>query len=305
MPILTGSQSEVWYTPETVFGTTPATPTWEQVCYISSTLGLTKDSIEKGCLNSTRQVEDSRHGNKQVGGDIVGELDYGNFDDLIEAAMLGTWTANVLEVGTTFRSFTIERKFLNLTVPEFHRTTGDIINTMAVSVQPNAMVGLTFGVIGKDLDPATAEVAGSVYSAMTERPPFDSFTGTFNEGGSPSAVITGVDFTLENGYEAAFVLGSDTTIQPSDGKCRVTGTLTYFYESKAIYDKFINETESSIDFTLIDQDGNSMQFEFPNIQYNGGNPDISDEGQVTVTAEFQALYDQAEGTTLKITRTPV
>jgi len=231
-------------------------------------------------------------------------MEYGAFDDILEAVMCGTWATNVLKSGTTRRSFTLERKFADLDTPEFHRYTGVEFNTLSLSISPNAMVGATFSVVGKDLSLATAEVASSTYSADIGNTPFDSFTGSITEGGSSIATVTSLEITIENGLEPLFSVGADTTNRPSIGKSRVTGSLTTYFDSKALYEKFINETASEIVCTLTDTAGNDIQIDIPNVKYNSGQPDVSGEGAVTIAMDFVALYSSSDASQLVITRTP-
>ena len=304
MAIANGAQDSLHYIAESTYGTTPATPTWTPLPHNATTLALTKDAIESEKLRGDRQIEDFRHGNKSIGGDVTSEMEYGAFDDILEAVMCGAWTTNVLKSGTTRRSFTLERKFADLATPEFHRYEGVEFNSMAISIAPNSMVTATFSVIGKDLSLATAEVASSTYSADVGNTPFDSFTGSITEGGSSIATVTSLEFTIENGLEPLFSVGADTTNRPSIGKSRVTGTLTTYFDSKTLYEKFINETSSEIVCTLTDTAGNDIQIDIPNVKYNSGQPDVSGEGAVTVAMDFVALYSSSDASQLVITRTP-
>ena len=303
MAIANGAQHSLHYIAESTYGTTPSTPTWTPLPHTGTTLALTKDAIESEKLRGDRQIEDFRHGNKSIGGDVSSELEYGAFDDILEAVMCGSWSTDVLKSGTTRRSFTLERKFADLATPEFHRYTGVEFNSLALSISPNAMVGATASVIGKDLALATSEVASSTYSSDVGNTPFDSFTGSITEGGSSIATVTSLEMTIENGLEPLFSVGSDTTNRPSIGKSRVTGTLVTYFDSKALYEKFINETASEIVCTLTDVDGNSLQFDIPNVKYNSGQPDVSGEGAVTVSMDFVALYSSSDTSQLVITRT--
>jgi hypothetical protein len=247
-------------------------------------------------------VEDIRHGNKTVGGEVTAELEYESFDDMIEAVLCGTWASDVLKAGTTRRSFTIQRKFGDLSPAEYHTYKGCEINSIALSISPNAMVGCTFGVVGKDLTLATSPITGSTFAADAGNIPFDSFTGSIQEGGSTIATVTSIEFTLENGLEPLFSVGSQTTNRPSIGRSRVTGTLTTYFSSKTLYEKFLNETSSSITLTLLDLDGNSYEFDFSNVKYNSGQPDVSGEGAITIAMDFVALFDSTDDSQIKITR---
>lgn len=303
MTIANGAQHSLHYVAESTYGTTPSTPTWTPLPHTGTSLALTKDGIESEKLRGDRQVEDFRHGNKSVAGDITGELEYAAFDDMLEAALCGSWAVDELKAGTTRRSFTFERKFADLSTPEYHRYTGCEVNALSISVSPNAMVTTTFGIIGKDLTTNTTQVASSVYSSDVGNSPFDSFTGSILEGGSSIGVVTAFELSLENGIEPLFAVGSQTTNRPSIGKSRLTGTLTTYFESKTLYDKFINETSSSIALTLTDLDGNDYLIELGNVKYNSGQPDVSGEGAVTIALEFVGLYDDADASNIVITRT--
>jgi hypothetical protein len=305
MSIANGAQHSIHYIAEATYGTTPATPAFLPFPNTGTNLAMTKDGIESEKLRGDRQVEDFRHGNQSIGGDITAELEYGSLDDILQAVLCGTWASDVLKAGITRRSFTIERKFADLTVPEWHRYTGCEFNTLAISVSPNAIVSATFGIIGKGLALATTAIAGSTYAAPSSVQPFDSFTGSIQEGGAAIAVVTSIEFTLENGLEPVFAVGSKTTNRPSIGKSRLTGTMTTYFQSKTLYEKFINETSSSILLELVDLAGNTYDFDFSNVKYNSGQPDVSGEGAVTVSMDFVALYDATDASQIVITRDPV
>ena len=299
----TGARHSMAFIPEVTYGTTPSTPTFVHLRNKGTTLGMSKNTFESEELRDDRHVAHLRHGTKAIAGDIPVELSYGSFDAFLEALLGADWNTNVLKAGILRKSFTIERKFANLDTPEWHRFTGSEINTLSLSVVPDAMVTGSFGVIGKDQSIGTAIIAGATYGSATTTEPFDAFTGTINEGGSAIATITGIEMEIDNGITPLYVLGSATTERPGIGKSRVTGTVTAFFQSKALLEKFINETASSFDFTLTDGTS-SYLFDFPNIKYTGGQPDVGGEGEVTIALPFTALYSSADASQLVITRTP-
>ena len=308
----TGARHSMSYIAESTYGTTPATPTLADIRHTSCNLGLTKSALESAEIRADRQIAHYRHGNKSVAGDIGIELSYTTFDDFLEATLGGTWAADTpsvgidqLQAGTTRRSFTVERRFQNLATPEYHRYTGLEFNTFNLSVAPDAIITGTFGCIAQDYAISTTAISGSSYGAATTTEPFDSFSGTITEGGSAIATVTSVEMTLENGLSPLFTVGSALTDRPSIGKSRVTGTLGVYFQSKALLDKFINETASSLVFVLQDPAGNTYDFTFPNIKYNGGQPDVSGEGEVSLSLPFVALYDSTEGSNITIERNPV
>lgn len=310
--IATGARHSMGLTPEATYGVTPATPAFEDIRHTSCTLALTKSTNESAELTPDRQIKYFRHGNSSVGGDVGIELSYGSLDTLLEAALCGTWDADVpslgtdqLQVGTIRRSFSLERIFGNLATPEYHRFTGLEVNSFNLNVSPDAIVSGSFAFIAQNMNIDTAIVAGATYPAATTTEPFNSFSGVINEGGAQIGVVTSLDLTLENGLNPLFVVGSKLTIDPSVGKSRVTGTINAYFEDKTLLEKFLNETPSSITFTLVDPAGNGYDFTIPNIKYTGGQVDVSGEGEVSIPLPFQALFDVTEGSTLTIERTPI
>jgi hypothetical protein len=301
MTIATGSRHNMAYVVESTFGTTPSTPAFTPIRHTGTTIGLSKDSIESEELREDRQVANYRHGNKSVSGDINFELSYGSFDDILEAVLCGTWNTNVLKAGTTRRSYTIERHHQD--IGKYLRSTGCNFNTMSLSVAPNSMVTGSFGVIGKGFSVASTAVTGATYNTESVTAPFDSFSGSITEGGSSIAVVTSLELNIENGMEALYVIGSSDTLQPSIGKSMVNGSITAYFEDSTLIDKFINETSSSLSFTLTDAAGNDYLFELPNVKYNSGNPEVGGAGAVTVSLDFVALYDSGDASQIVITRT--
>ena len=300
MTIASGSRHRLAYIAEVTYGTTPSTPAFDPLRITSTTLNLTKDAVTSEEIRSDRQIVQFRHGNKQIGGDISAELSDGDFDDLLQAALCGTWATNVLKAGTTRRSFTMERYFAD--IGKYLRYTGVEVNSVSFKISPNAMIGVTFGLIGKDMSVASSAISGATYAADTTTAQFDSFTATIQEGGSAIALITEMEIKLENGIEPQFVVGSSTTVRPSIGRSNVTGSLTAYFEDESLMNKFVNETESSISILLTDPAANTLQIDLGTIKYTTGAPDVSGEGSVTVKMDFQAIYDTSDASNIVITR---
>lgn len=303
-----GSRHSMALVAETVAGTTPATPAFTPIRQTGTTLALTKETLQSNELRQDRQIVDMRHGNKQVGGDISTELSYGGaFDTMLEAVLCGTWEedepsagTDTLKAGVVRRPFTVERHFAD--IGQYLRYRGCEFNTWALEVSTNAIVTSTFSLVGRGMDvPAQTAITGATYGSETTASPFDSFSGEINEGGSAIATVTSLSMTLENGLNPLFVVGSDTAECISIARSNLTGSITAFFDNEALYEKFLNETESSLDFTLSDGT-NAYTFSLPRVKYNSGQPDVSGEGEVTVSMDFQALRDAAEASQIVILR---
>lgn len=307
-----GSRHALRVVREIVRGSTPANPAMRRVRHTGCTLGLSKEVLQSEELRDDRQIDDVRHGARQIAGDINFELSYGSFDEDLEAVFMGAWELDFdgagsdrLKAGTTRYYHTMEREFADLEAGnKFYRYTGCEYNSLELAINANAMITGTFGIIGKDMTTFATGPAGATYPAVSTSSPLDSFTGSLLEGGNPIAVITEISLSLNNGLEARYVVGDKTSIKPSVARSNVTGTVTAFFEDGSLIDKFINETETSLEFSLPNAEGNAYRFTLPRIKYTGGQPDTDGEGPITLSMPFQALRHPASGTQIILVKDP-
>ena len=150
MAFAQGSRSSLSYIAESTFGTTPA-GNFQNLPFTSHSLNMTKDRVEGTDIQADRMSRVDRHGNRQVSGDITGDLREGDFDELLESAMLSSWSSDVLKVGTVPKYFSIEDYAAD--IDQARLFTGCSVNSLAVSLAPNQMVTGTFGIVGKNMTP--------------------------------------------------------------------------------------------------------------------------------------------------------
>jgi len=87
------------------------------------------------------------------------------------------------------------------------------------------------------------------------------------------------------------------------GEVGVTGNLRTYFDNKEILDQILNNTETSLDLSIIDNDGQAMLFDMPRIKFSGGAPDVPGKNQdVTIPATYQAILDPDFGYTISVQR---
>tara|TARA_R110000772_G_C13264778_1_gene435709 strand:- start:158 stop:1072 length:915 start_codon:yes stop_codon:yes gene_type:complete len=303
MAFAQGSRSSLSYITETAFGTTPSTPTFAYLPMNTHSLDLTKDRVEGNEIQADRMTRVDRHGNKQAGGSLEVDLRKGDFDELIESAFFSSYAANVLKIGTTPKFFTMEDAAQDIS--QFRTFTGMAVSSMNVSIAPNQMVTANFDMVGKGMtQAATTASTGGAPTASTTNAPFDSYSGTISDGGSSIAIVTSIDFSVSNSLAPTFVVGADAAQSLEYGSAVVEGTMTVYYEDAALINKFLAETESSIEVSIDDPTGaNPYTFLFPKVKYNGASVPVQNPQSRLITLPFVSLYDGTEGTNLKLTRT--
>ena len=301
MAFAQGSRSSLSFITESTFGTTPA-GNFTNLPFSTHSLNLTKDRVAGTDIQADRMARVDRHGNRQVGGDIVVDLRDGDFDAFLESAMLNTWATNVLKVGTTPKFFSIEDYAAD--IDQARVFTGMSVSTMGISLAPNQMVTTTFGMVGKDM---TISATEKTQNAASGAQPFDAYSGDIsigNVGGAAAvAIVTALDFTLNNSYAPTFVIGDDSAPSLEYGRAEVEGTLTAYFEDASLIDRFLNETETEIEVSVDDPTGaNSYTFSFPRVKINSADVGVDGPTSRMISMSFVALYDATEGTNLKITR---
>ena len=302
MAFAQGSRSSLSFIAESAFGTTPSTPTFANLPFNTHSLDLTKDRVEGNEIQADRMPRVDRHGNKQAGGSIEVDLRKGDFDELFESAFLNTYSTNVLKIGTTPKYFSFEDAAND--IAQFRLFTGMAVSTLNVSIAPNQMVTGTFDLVGKTMTQAgTTASTGGAPTASSTNAPFDSYSGTITDGGSGLAIVTSLDFSLTNSFAPTFVIGSDSAQQLEFGRAIVEGTMTVYYEDATLINKFLNETESALSVSVDDPTGASTYtFDFPRVKYNGAAVPVQNPASRLITIPFVSLFDTAEGTNLKLTR---
>lgn len=299
MAFAQGSRSSLSYIVESTFGTTPAGD-FINLPFTTHSLNLTKDRVAGNDIQSDRMPRVDRHGNRQASGDIVADLRDADYDAFLEAAMLNSWSADVLKVGTTPKFFSIED--YSADIDQARLFTGMTVNTMGMSLAPNQMITTTFGMVGKNMTVGATEKTQTDASGAA---PFDAYSGDLSIGnvGSPSAsaIVTGLEFTLTNGFAPTFVIGDDSAPSLEYGRAEVEGTLSAYFEDAALLNRFVDETETAIEVSVGDGT-NDMTFLFPRVKINSADVGVDGPTSRVISMSFVGLYDTTEGTNLKITR---
>lgn len=297
MAFAQGSRHGISFVPEVTYGTTPGTPAMKNFRNTGASLNMTKESFQSQEIRADRMIADFRHGTKSIAGGIPFEFSYGAFDDWLESALFGAWSTDVLKAGVTPKSFSVERRFAD--IAQYLVYTGVMVNTLDLTIPASGIITGSMDMVGKNLS-----VSGTSLGTPTDvatNAPLSADTGTLTEGGGAIAIVTELTLNLQNGISPNFVIGSNVSQQLTYGRSNLTGTMTAFFEDASLLNKFINETESSLQIDLTDGT-NSYEILIPRLKYTGGEIPLDGEGSIQMSLPFQALYDSVTGTNFQITR---
>ena len=107
-------------------------------------------------------------------------------------------------------------------------------------------------------------------------------------GSSEDILITGIDFTLDNGVDRRFALLDRDAKSISQGRITCTGTVSAFFADATLADKFDEEDEFEIRVRLEDLDKNSYLFGWPKAKFTSESKTIS-ETDVTESLDIAML----------------
>ena len=301
MAFAQGSRSRLAFGVESAFGTEATSYT--NLPFNTHSLNLSKERVAGNEIQPDRMPRVDRHGNKSVAGDITVDLRDTAYDDLIESAMLSTFSTGVIKVGTTPKFLTLEDYATD--IDQARLFTGCAVSTMGISMAPNQMVTATFGMVGKDMSISATE---KTVAAAGVGEPFDAYSGDLKVadvdgigGASALSIVTSVDFTVTNSFAPTFVVGDDSAPQLEFGRAEIEGTITAYFEDLSLVNRFLNETESAIEVSVADPSANTMTFLFPRVKFNAADIPVDGPTSRVVSLPFVALYDDTELTNLKIT----
>lgn len=209
-------------------------------------------------------------------------------------------TGKKLKAGSTLKTYSIQQGFDD--VAQYRMFTGIAVNSLELKFDPKGINMGTFNLVGKD---------GSVFQGTTfaasaaigTTNPIDSFVGTTWEAGTSLGIITALSAKVENGRTVEGVLGSKVTPAMFEGQCKVSGSMTVFFQDATQYNKFINETASSVDILALDVNGTDfLRFVFPALKYSTGTFDIPANGPIHISMDFESYLDTTSSTSFYMQR---
>lgn len=196
-------------------------------------------------------------------------------------------------------TYTIERGYSD--IAQYDVNKGVSINSADVTIQPEKILGIAFGLLGMNPMGRSGSSLGTPTAAASTQP-MSAFEGVMYEGGAKIAIVTGVSFHFENGNSLSPVVGSAISPDVNQGTFKATGSISAFLTGSGLLNKFLNETLTSIYMRCNDPDGNFLNFVSNAAKYTGDTNDPPAQGPVVETLPFQSLVPTTGGPSFSIQR---
>lgn len=306
MAFASSSEARIAYVAEATFGTTPATPTFKILRVTGGGLRSNKATVTSSELRADGNVADEMMVGVDVSGTYPVEVSYSTLDDMLEAALMGTWTTNVLKNGMALKSFTFEETLELGATDSFSRFPGCCVNTFELTLNSRAEILASFALMGQKEILATAIVSGATYTAANTEPVMTSgvSVASLTVGSiSPAPTVRALSLSVGRNLRTRPALTSLYTAEFGKGRCDVTGTLEAYFESNALYQAVLDHGGGSISFTVGNTANKKYTVLIPNARFLDGSRAIAgNDADVMVSIPFRGIYDATEGCSIKITR---
>lgn len=206
--------------------------------------------------------------------------------------------------GTTLKSFILERAYLDLSPILYAKYNGMCINQMSMDIPADGVIKGNFAFIGiqeQSTGPLSAQ-----YTDETETAPMTGANHVYKvlENMSDLAVLSAA-LTLNNNLRSRLQVGTLGPIGVGTGSLEVTGSLRVYFESNTLYNKYLNQTKTSLVLIVQDSDGNVYVVDLPSVKItNGQRVAGGPNTDVVAELEFRAYMDEDEENTIRIASFP-
>lgn len=314
MPLQAGTSNRtaLRIVPEVTFGVTPATPALENIRYTGESLAYAIKTAVSNEIRADRMTSDIVVVGADVSGDINVELSFLSFDTLLQGALCSSYGAPVGNVstmknGVVLKSYTIQKHFQDLAVPQFQNFTGCRIGGFSLDIKPGSIITGAFKVMGCQVAISSTQIAGATFTDPgAGRVPMNAVAGVSGIEKNDVAftgAIKGLSVELNNnlrGQEAIGVLGNAGIAL---GKLDINGNIELYFENVTEYNAFLNQTAFKLEFQ-INEGVDSYKFTFPKVKYEAGTIVSGGLDQdLVVSGSWRALYDVTSSCMIQIDKT--
>lgn len=298
-----GSRYASYFVQEPSSGVSPENAALNVFRATKSGLDISIAALQSDEIRNDAEIADFRLGARHVEGTASAELSYGTFDDLLAAALRGTWASDTLVAGILRPSFTFVDFNADINDLPYTIYRGCEVNSMNIKISASAMVTVEFGIIGRTMEQRAALPAGWTVGSRTVTSPMDGFSGGLSANGVKNNVITELSIDIDNGIEPRFVVGSKYSIRPGAKRRNVTGSLTAYFEDNTLRLAYLNELPQAIVMTLSDgASGNTYEITMPKVKLTEAPRPIDGEGDIMQNISYRGLLDATAATSIKIVR---
>jgi hypothetical protein len=310
----TSNRTAIRIVRETVFGTTPATPVLSNVRYTGESLKRNIRNVQSEEIRDDRMTSDLLQVGGDVSGDINVEFSYDSYDEFLQGALCGAWVDNLngtftLKNGVDLMSWTIQKHFQDLAIPQFQNLVGCRVGGMNMECTVGQIVKGSFNFMGLDAAMGPTQIAGATFANPGDG--LVPFTAAANvgsimkDGVAMNVGIRTFNLALSNSLRGQEVIGSLGLAGIALGKLDISGDNELYFENADEYNAFLNADDFKLQFDLTSDINDKYTFIYPRIKYEDGEILAGGLDQdLMVKGKWRALYDSVTDSMIQIIKTP-
>jgi len=196
------------------------------------------------------------------GGNLVWEA----VDDDPREIIMGAY----ITTGITPYSFNIEKDFKDASSAMLSLLKGMCINGFTLEIPADGIITGSFSFMGS----AEESLIASAGSGHNDETTSIIMTGANHVNklleNSDETAILSLSLNLNNNLRNRLQVGTLGVASIGSGTVEITGSLTLHLENAALYDKFLNQTTTSIALVVQDTEGNGYVIELPRVKIING-----------------------------------
>lgn len=302
-----GSVARVIIDTETTFNENPAKHKPVVMYLVNESVRMNRNLVTSNTLRSTRQPLKPVRGNEEVSGDISFELNpqCGRLLKHAFGVYSTPWSGGAGVYYHQFKigdlpSMCIEKGFKDLTTDKFIQYTGCKVNSFRVTAKTEGLIDCSVSIMGaREIVSSTAVLDDSPTDLGCT--PFDGFGGSVYINNTEVAVVTDMDFTLENNLDGnTYVMnGTGTRYSLPEGTAKITGTVRCLFtdDAFAYYEAAKSHTEKALKLVFTNGNGTGtagnekMTFFFDEVLFRPQSPVIQGPTGLLIELPFEAYYE--------------
>lgn len=203
--------------------------------------------------------------------------------------------------GTTKHSFLVEKHFGDIN--QFISFRGMRVGTWSMNVEAEQIITGTFGFVGAGAFASGTTVSGSVTPAgALSVCSATANMGRIEEAGTALATkIRAVRFSLNANPRQLTAIGNKFPIGINYGSFDITGTVEAYFEDLALYNKFVNHSDSSLVFEFDSLEDDRTIITISNLKFSNAAPVGAGLNQdVMVSLDFTAKRDAGANAMMQV-----
>ncbi len=197
-----------------------------------------------------------------------------------------TVTNRAISGGTTNTYLSILKRLTDISEEVIY--TGCLVDTMQITMEPDAVVGLVFGMNGRGI--TGPQAVGSAPTLPSTADPMASFSGEVYLDDVLNTNITAITLDLANNIADGFVVGSRFKVDQFMGRRTIGGNISFYFSALTDVTTTLAHTSRDLGFSMA-EGGEYFGITLPRCYIDLTTPEVADEGPLTLEGPFRARLD--------------